>query len=313
MRITLVLLLVVVLPAGLLAGNRGHKGGGGTRPNWAAEINALEQQKKQLRAGEKTQLQLIEIQFKTHVEALHQQKGAMASALKEKLELEKALAVKRIESRFAYIVKYNAPLQVWYRLDQAAKTLQAVHDHLKTANADYGGSKGAAIRSLGRAVADLQNRLNIHRWLKGEREGTVKNLQAAERDLQNALAYSANKWGVGTPRGMPKAQAASNKQLADGLITIDNTRGLILYAQWEEGLDKTWAQGIKKREAGEIHQTKATFSARIKNVDKEVAQHIEQHKKQLVQNKVQAIAQTKTQTAAAIKQIDAQIRQMKKK
>jgi hypothetical protein len=313
MRTVLTLSLVLVLPAELLAANGGHKGGSGNkRPNPAAEVKALEQQKKQLQADEKTQLRQIGIQFKTHVEALHSQKGAMESALKQKLELEKALAVKRVENRFAYIIKYDTPLQVWGQLDQAAKTLLAVHNHLKTANPDYGGNRVAAIGSLGRAVADLQNRLNTHRWLKGEREGTVKTLQAAEIDLQNALAYSANKWGIGTPKGMPEGQAASNRQLANGLTTIDNIRGLILYAQWEENVDKTWREGMRKREAGEIHKTRAAFNARIKSVDKEVARNIEQQKKQLEQNKRQAATQARATIAAAIRQIDAQIKQLKK-
>jgi hypothetical protein len=305
--------LLSVLGSSVLAGNEGQKGGSGKPPNRSAEIKALEKQKQQLRAQEKTQLRQIEIQVKMQVEALHKQKGALETTWKEKLEREKALAVKRIEDRFAYIIKYDNPIQVWGQLDQAAKTLRRVRDHLKTDNPDYGGNRVAAIRSLSRAVADLQNRLNTHRWLRGEREGTVKNLQWAEKDLKNALAYSANKWGIGTPKGMPKAQAASNKQLADGLTTIDHTRGLVLHAQWEERVDKTWREGIRKREAKEIHETKASFNAKIKSVDREVAQNIEQQKKQLEQNKHQAANQVKANIAAAIKQIDAQINRLKKK
>ncbi len=315
MRLALTLSLALVLPAGLLAADKGGgKGGGnkgGGKSNNTAEIKALEQQKKQLQSQEKTHLRQIETQTRAHMEALHKERGSMETALKEKLELEKATTVKRIEQRYEYILKHDFPLKVWGELDQAAKTLHAVHENLKTANIDYGGNKAAAIRSLGVAVADLQNRVTIHHWPRGEREGTVKHLAAAEGDLQNALAYSANKWGVGTPKGMPKSQLASNEQLASALITIDNTRGLVQYAQWEEGVDHKWGEGVRRQRAEEIHKTKAAFDARIKSVDKEVGHHIEQAKKQLEAKKKQSIAQTKAHYAAAIKQIDAQIKHLK--
>jgi hypothetical protein len=316
MRTVLTLSLVLVLPSGLLAADKGSskggaKPGGSAKPNHTAQIKELEAQKKHLQAQEKTKLKEIESHVKTHIATLHQQKGQMEAALTQKLELEKAQSVKRIEERYAYIRKHDAPLKVWGQLDAATNTLRGTHEMLKTGNPDYGGLRVAAIKSLGTAIGTLQNRLTIHRWNPAERQTAVGQLVTAEADLQNALAYSANKWGVGTPKGMPEAQVTSNRMLGDALVTIDNTRGLVQYAQWEEGVDRNWRENMKRQAAAEVQKTKDAFNGKIKSVDKEVAHHIEHSVKEIEQKKQVAIAQTKRQHALAIKAIDAQIKRLK--
>ncbi len=309
MRILLTLVVVLLLPAGLLADkNKGNN----TKPNHAAEINILEQKKRELQGQEKAQMNQIETQFRAGLDELQRQKSQMERAHRDKLEAEKHQTLKRVDERYAYVLKYEQPREVWGQLDHDAKVLRAVHHHLVRANFDYAGRRVAAIKSLDVAVRSLENRLTVHRWNVAEKEATVLELAAAEVDLQQALAFAVRMWGPGTPAGMPESQIKSNQQLATGLTTIDNVRHLIRYAQWEEKVDAAWKDRVKKHEAEERQKVRAAYDARLKGVDKEVSQHLESRKKELGQKKQQATAQTKAQYHAVIVQIDSQINRLRK-
>jgi hypothetical protein len=158
-----------------------------------------------------------------------------------------------------------------------------------------------------------RHRLRVHHWSPAEKQATVKELQTAETDLKQALAYAEAKWGAGTPRGMPESQARSNQQLAEALTVIDNDRHLILHAQWEEKADGEWAARTRKQEEADKRKVKESYDARLKSVDKEITQKLEQQKKELAQKKQQAAAQIRAEFKAAIKTIDDQIKQLRGK
>jgi hypothetical protein len=268
-----------------------------------------------LQAEERAELKKIEAQFKAALAGQQKPQGQNVQSEREKLKAEEHHALQRVSERYAHLLSYgNTPYKVWGQLDQDRNTLRGVEHVLKTANADYGGRKAAAIRSVGAAVRTLDHRLKVHRWSAAERGATVRDLAAAEADLQQALAYSRSHYGAGTPAGMPESQAKSDQQLAAVLPVIDNMRHLILHAQWEEHQDVLWADRLKKQEKAEKDKVRAAYSAKLKALDHPAtAKGGNAHKDQLAHQREQAMAKTKARYAAQIKMIDDQIKQLKKK
>jgi hypothetical protein len=339
MRAALPLLLALVLPAGLLADkgkDKKKKPGDSAEiaalakqktpltaqdktkkkaPGHSAEIAALEQQKRKLQAEEKAELKKIEAQFQAGLASQQKPQSQNVHSEREKLKAEEHHALQRVSERYAHILSYgNIPYKVWEQLDRDKNTLHDVGHVLKTANADYGGRKAVAIRSVGAAVRILDHRLKVHHWSAVEREATVRDLAAAEADLQQPLVYSKSHYGAGTPAGMPGSQAKSDQQLAAALPVIDNMRHLILHAQWEEHQDALWADRLKKKEKADKDKVRAAYSTKLKALDYlATAKGVNAHNDQLGQQRQQATVTTRAMYAAQIKKIDDQIKQLKKK
>jgi hypothetical protein len=145
-------------------------------------------------------------------------------------------------------------------------------------------------------------------------------MRIAHAELEKALRYSIEKYGVGntTSQGLgsgatktePETRAAANQQLVAAAAIIEKVYGLLLAVDHEIKDYELEKKLLREQRDAMIKKTHAEFEAKIKALGSEVKSQ-EQQAKELKQKEGEEIKRTKEQFAAKIKEIEAKIKSIK--
>ena len=253
------------------------------KPPNEAKIKALKAEIDKLRHEEGGALKQLDAQFKTAI-VRDEKPEEREKRIRGRLEREEKEVLRHIDERFHHIIHHLEPREVHHQMEEALKTLRHVHEIVSIGNFDYGGHRKAAQDSI--KAAEHQLRWALDHDTYEERAKAARDLHAAHRDLERALAYSGNRYGFGNgkPGGEPETRAAANRQLADAMPVIENTHHLLMAVDHEiKDYEHEKRELLKKRDEikRKVHEE---FHAQIHNLSKEIAQ--EEHQvKELVRRK----------------------------
>jgi len=156
--------------------------------------------------------------------------------IKELDEAKKALhshekaTLQNLDARAEFIVKHLDPKLILQHLETAAVHVKQTHELISVGEFDYGGNRGAAQKSLELAEHHLHETIkhNSHE----QRKLAAEHVLAAHTNVQKALAFSIEKYGLGAnttvkPTTEPESRAAANRQLSAALPNIEFTYHLL--------------------------------------------------------------------------------------
>jgi hypothetical protein len=279
------------------------------KANKEAQRKALEQQIHQLREQEKAHLKQMDEQFKAAIDKISHSDQHEKEA-RARLEREENEAMKRIDERFHHIIQNLEPKQVRRQLEEGLRTLRHVHDIISEGNFDYGGNRHAAQVTI--AAAEHQLKRALDHDTHEERAKASRDLGAAHRDIEKALAYSLQKYGLGNgkEKGEPETRAAANRQLVEALGLIENTHHLLAAVDHEIKDYEHERRELHKKKEEVKKKVHAEFEAKIKHLTEEVHKGHEM-KHQLAQKHEEEKKKTKEHYNAMIKDLENKIKQLK--
>jgi DNA repair exonuclease SbcCD ATPase subunit len=307
-RILLTATLVLLACSTAFAQKGGQKNN--DKANKEAQKKALEQQIHQLREQEKTQLKQMDEQFKAAISKIGHS-DQQEKDLRARLEREEKEAMKRIDERFHHIIHNLEPKQVRHQLEEILGTLRRVHEIISEGNFDYGGNRHAAQVSI--AAAEHQIKHALAHDTHEERAKAFRDMQAAHRDIEKALAYSLQKYGLGNgkgDKGEPETRAAANRQLVEALTAIDNTEHLLGAVDHEIKDYEQEKRALLAKKEEVKKKVHAEFEAKIKQLSEEVHKGHEM-KHQLAQKHEADKKKVKEHFGAMIKDLEQKIKQIK--
>jgi hypothetical protein len=192
-------------------------------------------------------------------------------------EMEKT-QLHMLDVRAEEIIKYLDPKEIHRQMEEAARVVRHTHEIISIGAFDYGGNRAASQHSLEAAEHHIHEAIKHNTHV--ERAKAAEHLLVAHTDVNKALVFSIKKYGLGPvvaiqPKNEPESRAAANRQLYEALPRIEFAHHLLAATDHEI---KDW------------------------NLEK-----IQVHK-----NRDLAKQKLREQTALQIKQIDAQIKALKK-
>ena len=192
---------------------------------------------------------------------------------KKVLHLQEKATLHNLDARADYIIKYLDPKLVGQQMEATAKLVREVHDVISVGEFDYGGHRGAAQKSLDLAEHHLHEaiKFNSHE----QRKLAAEHLIVAHRDVNKALVYSVEKYGLGTNTAVksptePETRAAANRQLSVALPNIEFTYHLLAATDHEITDYNKEKRTILSNRDGAKKQVKEQVALQIKGIDAEI-------------------------------------------
>jgi len=209
-------------------------------------------------------------------EAVKKTKEVLIKELEEAkkvLHVQETAALKNLDARAEYIIKYLDPKALPAQLETSITLVKETHDVISIGEFDYGGNRHAAQKSLDAALHHLKETVvhNTHE----QRKLAAEHLLAAHTDVKKALVYSVEKYGLGVatatkPTTEPESRAAANRQLTAALPNIELTYYL-LAAMDHEIKDFNAEKKIIHKNRDEAKKVvKAEVAVKIKEIDAEI-------------------------------------------
>ncbi len=192
---------------------------------------------------------------------------------KKALHVQETAVLKNLDARAEFIIKYFDPKLLPQQLEVAVTLVKEAREVISVGDFDYGGNRGVAQKSLDAAEHHLKETVvhNTHE----QRKLAAEHLLVAHTDVNKALKYSVEKYGLGSntakqPVGEPESRAAANRQLAAALPNIEFTYHL-LAAMDHEIKDYNLEKKVILKSRDEAKKiVKAEIALKIKEIDAEI-------------------------------------------
>jgi len=194
---------------------------------------------------------------------------ALEGLIHQMHEQEKATQ-KQIDHRYDHIIRNLDPKEIHHQMEEAVKVLRHVHEVITTGDFDYGGHRHAAQESTKAAEHQLEKALK-HDTAE-ERAKASKDLLAAHTDINKALRYSVEKYGLGTGRetGEPESRAAANRQLTESIAKIELAHHLLAAVGREITDYKQEKHDLLKQRDAEKKMVHEQYAANVKPLAEEI-------------------------------------------
>ncbi|HJT75945.1 MAG TPA: hypothetical protein VJ739_01985 [Gemmataceae bacterium] len=185
-------------------------------------------------------------------------------------EQEKA-ALKAIDQRYERLIRSMEPKAVHQQLGEALQVVRQAHGVISVGDFDYGGHRGAAQHSLKAAEHQLDRAL--HHDTAAERARAAHDLEAAHEDVSKALAYSLRKYGLGNGRkdgGEPETRAAANRQLQESVSKMEFAHHLLAAVDHEIKDYKEEKKALRHKRDAEKRTAKEQHAAQVKQLEQQI-------------------------------------------
>jgi hypothetical protein len=274
-----------------------------------AKIKALNEQIQQVRQKADAQEKTLDVESREAMGMIGKLE-AHEKAARAQLEGEEKKRLTRIDEIYDHVIRNLDPKQVHLQMHEGLKTLRRVHEVISVGDFDYGGHRAAAQSAV--AAAEKQLKLAEEHFKPEEMVKAGKDLEAAYRDIEKALAYSVQKYGLGNgPKGgEPETRATANRELFESLSVIENTHHLLRAVDHEIKDFEHEKRELLKRRDEKKKEAREAFHAMAEKLTREI--HEKQHQmKQLAHEKQELKKQVHAEAAAEINKLEAMIKKLK--
>jgi hypothetical protein len=193
---------------------------------------------------------------------------------KHQLHEQEKTALKTLDARYDYIIKNLDPKEIHRQLVEGAKLVHRVHEVIGIGDFDYGGHRHAAQKSLEAAEGHIHAMI-AHDDTIEQRKKTAEGLLEAHTNVKKAVAFSVEKYGLGVGVGVkqanePEPRAAANRQLVEELPKIELTYHLVAAVDHEIKDYQVEKKELSKKRDDAKHQVREQTSTQIKQIEGQI-------------------------------------------
>jgi hypothetical protein len=188
-------------------------------------------------------------------------------------EQEKML-VRNLEVRFDFIINNLDPKEIHKQLEEGAKIVRHVREVIGIGEFDYGGNRQAAEKSLEAAESHIKSLIEKGDNLEQRKKAAVSLLESHSH-VKKALTYSIKKYGLSVENEIkqgdePESRATANRHLAESLPKIELTYHLLSAVNHEIKDYQQERNELSKKRDDAINHVRVQISAKIKQIDVQI-------------------------------------------